>query len=139
MGNRLFIRFLATVCATVCLAGCFSIDRAAVPRSDEDHQLVGNYGWYLFHVFPLACGNANEDAWAPWVFFRNDVTMNKIQSRFMKAAADCGKPKTSNLTYITHEQVLFEIPGMNFPVPIPYFITYREVQLSGILEKEAAQ
>ncbi len=125
-----------TLCAMVSCAGCFTIDRAAVPTTDEDHQLVGNYGWYLFHVIPLACGNASEDAWFPWVLFRNDVRMNKVQTRFMKEAEKCGKPKASNLAYITHEQVLFEVPGLNFPIPLPYFITYREIQLSGILTKE---
>ncbi len=132
---------LAILCATLCLTGCFSIDRATLPHSEDDHLLVGNYGWYLFHVFPLACGNASEDAWTPWVLFRNDVTMNKIQGRFMKAAADCCKPHASNLTYTAHESVLFNVPLVNLPVPIPYFITYRELQLSGVLkekEKEEA-
>ncbi len=136
MKNNRFSGFLIIFCATLCLTGCFSIDRAAIPRSNKEHLLVGNYGWYLFHLIPLVCGNASEDAATPWVLFRNDVTLNKIQSRFMKTAQDCGKAKESNLTYITHETVLFEIPGLNLPVPIPYFITYREVQLSGILEKE---
>ncbi len=136
MKKFMLVSLLFSLPATQSLTGCFSIDRASVPHSHHEHQLVGNYGWYLFHIFPLACGNAHEEAWTPWVLFRNDVTINKIQDRFMKAAADCGKQKTSNLTYITHEQVLFEIPGLNFPVPIPYFITYREIQLSGILEKE---
>ncbi len=136
MKINLLLRLFYCLCLAACLTGCFSIDRVRVPYSEDDHQLVGNYGWYLFHVFPLACGNASEDAIFPWVLFRNDVTMDKIQSRFMKAAADAGKPKASNLTYTTHEQVLFEPPGVNYPMPLPYFITYREIQLSGILSKE---
>ncbi len=125
-------------CATLCLTGCFSIDHGTIPRSEDRQLLVGNYGWYLFHFFPLACGNAREDPALPWVFFRNDVKMDKVQGRFMKAAKDCGATDISDLTYITHESVLFEIPGLNLPMPIPYFITYREIQLSGVLKREEA-
>ena len=28
-----------------------------------------------------------------------------------------------------------EIPGINLPLPIPYLLTYREIQLSGVLEE----
>jgi hypothetical protein len=30
--------------------------------------------------------------------------------------------------------VLFEIPGTDFPIPLPYILTYREIQLSGVLK-----
>ena len=30
---------------------------------------------------------------------------------------------------------MLEIPGINLPLPIPYLLTYREIQLSGVLEE----
>jgi hypothetical protein len=58
--------------------------------------------------------------------------MDKIQSRFMKYRAERGKDSI-NLNYFNKKNVLFEIPGSQIPVPIPYLLTYREIQLSGVL------
>lgn len=123
-------------CAALGLTGCFSLDRGQFIRSNEEHVLVSNYGWYLFHYFPLVCGNANKDRWLPWVMFRNDVQMDKIQGRFMDYA---GERPARNLAYTTSDSVMLEIPGINLPLPIPYLLTYREIQLSGVLgEPETA-
>ncbi len=72
----------------------------------------------------------------PWVMFRNDVTHDKVQRRFMMAAKKLGKTDIDNLTYIIDESVLFEIPGIEFPIPIPYLLTYRNIQLSGVIRQE---
>ena len=119
--------------AATCLAGCFTLDSADVHSTGEEHVCVGNRGWYLFNMVPLACGNAAEEPFMPWIFFRNDVTMDKIQKRFMDYANFYGK-KPKDLTYHTEESVLFEIPGTDFPVPVPYLLTYKEIQLSGVLK-----
>jgi hypothetical protein len=119
--------------AATCLSGCFTLDSADLHSTGEEHVCVGNRGWYLFHVIPLACGNASEDPLMPWAIFRNDVTMDKIQKRFVDYANFYGK-KTSDMTYYTQESVLFEIPGTDFPIPIPYLLTYREIQLSGVIK-----
>ena len=66
------------------LAGCFSLETARINTNGREHVLASNYGWYLFHCIPLACGNASKDPWFPWVLFRDDVTLDKIQSRFME-------------------------------------------------------
>ena len=124
---------IAVALAAMCLAGCFSLERARIRSIDKEHVLVSNYGWYLFHFIPVACGNASFNAWTPWVAFRNDVTLDKIQSRFMNYANFYGK-KTRDMSYYTQESVLFEIPGTDFPVPLPYILTYKEVQLSGVLK-----
>ena len=142
---------------TLCLSGCFSIDRGQLIRTNEEHVLVSNYGWCLFGLLPLACGNAAEDATLPFVFFRNDVTMDKIQRRFMMYADDYGRRvaseneakaesdetlerigervKVRDLAYTSRESVLFNIPGFNFPIPLPYILTYQEIQLSGVLDR----
>ena len=132
---------VAAFCATFCLTGCFTIDHAQVLRTGEEHMLVSNYGWYLFHFIPVACGNASESRWFPWVHFRDDVTMDKIQHRFISTANELGRPKVRDLAYTTRESVMLEIPGLNLPLPIPYLLTYREIQLSGIMgeEEENAQ
>ena len=132
MDNRMRIASLVLTCAALGLAGCFHLDRARFVRTNEEHVLVSNYGWYLFHYIPLACGNANKDRWLPWVMFRNDVQMDKIQSRFMDYA---GTRPARDLAYTTYDSVMLEIPGINLPLPIPYLLTYREIQLSGVLEE----
>lgn len=123
-------------CGTLCLAGCFSIETGAMDSVDREHLLVSNYGWYLFHFIPLASGNANRDPLLPWVMFRNDVTMEKIQTRFMDYAGEHGGvDKVDNLAYTTRESVMLELPGLNLPLPVPYLLTYREIQLSGEIKR----
>ena len=160
MKPNLVCALLLGLAGPLCLSGCFSIDHGRLIRTDEEHVLVSNYGWYLFNLIPLACGNANEHASAPFVLFRNDVTMDKVQRRFMmfadgygRSAADgradaaqaveygetveriSDRVKVRDLAYTTRESVLFEIPSVNIPFPLPYILTYREIQLSGVLER----
>lgn len=128
-------RFAAAAFFAVCAAfagGCFSIEKGMVKSTGEEHVLASNYGWYLFHFIPLACGNASSDPLLPSVLFRNDVTHDKVQARFMQYAESrgCG---TKDLSYTTRESVMLEIPGFGTTLPIPYLVTYREVQLSGML------
>lgn len=129
-----FARAVAAFAACAVLAGCFSLETAAIRTSGREHVLASNYGWYLFHCIPLACGNASRSPWAPWAFFRDDVTLDKIQTRFMERV---GGGDVQDLSYSTQESVMLQIPGLNFPLPIPYLLTYREVQLSGTTEGAA--
>ncbi len=124
--------FALAVIATACLTGCFSIHSAQVPGEVNEHLVVHNYGWYLFNCIPVGCGNAAPDAWAPFVIFRNDVRMDLIQEIYTNYAAKKGKTPT-NLSYDVKEDVMFSVPILGYTVPIPYLLTYREVQLSGVL------
>ena len=127
---------IATLGVTLCLTGCFSIETGTVPRTQNEHLIVSNYGWYLFHFIPVACGNASKDRWLPWTLFRNDVTMHKIQSSFMDYAREHGgTDNVDNLSYTSRDSVMLEIPGLELPLPIPYLLTYREIQLSGEIRK----
>jgi len=135
MERHVPIKFLAVAFAALGLGGCFSIERAYLLRTNEEHVLVSNYGWYLFHFIPVACGNASEDRWTPWVHFRDDVTMENVQRRFTMLADDPNE-SIRNPTYTTYESVMLEIPGLNLPLPVPYLLTYREIQLSGIISKK---
>lgn len=123
---------MAALCAASLLSGCFSVNTAISPQSGEEHVVVRNYGWVLFNCIPLVCGNSAKDASSPWAFFRNDVTMDKIQAHFMDYAVRCGK-RPEDLKYTDYDSVLFDIPFVQFPLPIPYIICYREIQLSGNL------
>lgn len=120
---------LALACG---LGGCFSLETGKL--SDGSQQIVSrNYGWYLFDIVPLFCGNAAEDASCGTMFFRNDVQMDKIQSRVLKAAAKKGKT-VDELAWTTYDTVMFTVPIFYISFPVPYIITYREKQLSGVMK-----
>ena len=123
---------MAAVAALAVVAGCFSIEKAVVGSTGEEHVLVSNYGWYLFHFLPVACGNASQGAALPSVFFRDDVTLDKVQDRFMRHAQEEGR-EVLGLSCVSRESVMLELPGFGTTLPIPYLVTYREVQLSGTL------
>jgi hypothetical protein len=116
--------------ATLCLTGCFSLECSKPENSKEEHLVVRNYGWKLFYFLPIVCGNTDENAAIPWTFFKDDVTMDTIQSRFMSYAHQRGKTATS-LTYNNYDTVLWSIPLANIPIPIPYLLCYNEIQISG--------
>lgn len=130
--RNIIIRNLLIVSLLI-LAGCFSIENSCLKTTLDQQVVVSNYGWYLFEFIPLACGNANENASLPWAFFRNDVTMDKIQARFFSYVDKKDGFETIDLSYRVNESVLFEIPGSNIPIPLPYIFTYKEIQLSGVL------
>ena len=125
------------------LAGCFSIDRGTsaafrnsrLKASDGEpveHILVANYGWYLFDCIPLVCGNATPGAFFPWNFFSGQVKPDLLHDRLMTHAA-AQNADVKDLFFIRGEKVCFDLPGTNFPVPIPYILCYREIQFSGVL------
>lgn len=121
-----------TAVVTMCLTGCFSIERGTLPSGDE-HVLVRNYGWYIFNFLPVGCGNSSKNPHCPVVIFRDDVTMEKMQDRMLAAAQESGKT-LSDLVYINDGDTMLRIPFFFFEIPIPYLLTYREIQLSGVLK-----
>lgn len=127
--------FIGTL-ATCMLTGCFSIDSAVSQTSGEEHVIVANFGWRLFNVFPLFCGNATseqEGRIGPFAFFRDDVTMDKVQERFYEYANERGKTPDT-VVYHTYDSVLFDVPFTQIPVPIPYLFCFREIQISGVIK-----
>jgi len=129
---RLFLLAVA-----IGLSGCFSIDHAVSPLSGNEHVLVSNYGWQLFNCIPIVCGNATDprspEYSSPWAFFRDDVTMDKIQERLLKHAEERSKTPVE-LFYHNYDTVFISIPFTSVPIPIPYIVCYREIQLSGVLK-----
>ncbi len=127
------------------LAGCFSIDRgtSAAFRGSRlnvtdgepvEHVLVANYGWYLFDCIPLVCGNAKPGASFPVRFFCDNVKADMMQDRLMSYAA-MKEADIVDLHYFHNSNVLFSIPGLDLPVPVPYVLCFREIQFSGVLVK----
>lgn len=120
----------------LCLVGCYSVEKTPSSETGATHIIVMNYGWHLFDTYPLMCGNttAEEDGrCGPWAFFRDDVTIENTQRLFMKEAAKVGG-ELGDLDYWVRENYLYEVPGLQIPLPIPYVLTYREIQLSGVVK-----
>ena len=138
---------MAFLSGPVLFAGCFSMDiattssleKSALSPEDgrpKEHVVVSNYGWYLFNWIPLACGNATPDAMFPWKFFSNQVTSDLLHDRMMAHAA-AQNADVKDFVFFRDEKVIFDLPGTNFPIPIPYVLCYREIQFSGVLTQRA--
>ena len=139
MKNTLY--FLATSCLLLA-AGCFNLETS--PLGDvsgnsielfgndaqaTEHVVVSNFGWYFFNRWPIVCGNAHVDRWAPWRFFRNDVDENVIQRRLMDyaSARECD---VTDMHIFNNAEVLMSIGVGGVALPLPYVISYRELQYS---------
>lgn len=130
---RQLIRFVV-VSATMCFAGCFTMETAKVPGpTGGTHLQAHNSGYYLFHLVPLASGNISEDPSCPFVLFRDDVDMDKMQKRFLNKAAKIGGGTVQDITYAMDDNVITMVPILYVTIPIPYLITSREIQVSGVI------
>lgn len=127
--------FWGLLCATLCLTGCLSVDSSVSQTTGEEHLLVDNYGWRLFNCIPLVCGNAThgEKRLGSVAFFRNDVTTEKVQAYFMAEAAARSK-RPEELTFHRDDSLILLLPLLGISIPIPYILTYEEIQLSGVLK-----
>ena len=139
--------FALACIAMAFLAGCFSMDVATTSSlkksalSPEDgrpmeHIVVANYGWFLFNWIPIACGNARPGASFPWRFFSNHVDSALLHDRMMSHAA-AKNADVRDLVFTRDEKVIFDLPGTDIPLPIPYVLCFREIQFSGVLTQRA--
>ena len=123
-------------------AGCFSLETSPLGDatghtielfgSDEqatEHVVVSNFGWYFFNRWPIVCGNAHVDRTTPWRFFRNDVDENVLQRRLMSYASERGC-NVKDLQIFNNAEVLMSIGVGGVSLPLPYVISYRELQYS---------
>ena len=123
-------------------AGCFSLETS--PLGDDaghsielfgndaqatEHVVASNFGWYFFNRWPIVCGNAHVDRWTPWRFFRNDVDENVLQRRLMDHASEHGCD-VKGLHIFNNAEVLMSIGVGGVSLPLPYVISYRELQYS---------
>ena len=135
------LQFLAAACLLFS-AGCFSLETtplgADAGRSIElygsnepatEHVVVSNFGWYFFNRWPIVCGNAHVDRTFPWRFFRNDVDENVLQRRLISYASE-RKCNVTDLQIFNNAEVLMSIGVGGVSLPLPYVISYRELQYS---------
>ena len=128
--------------SSVLLAGCFSFETTPLGVSAgrslklqsthekaTEHVVVSNFGWYLFNRWPIVCGNAREGRRSPWAFFRDDVNEDLLQRRLMKYAAAHGCNAT-DVNLFNNAEVLMSIGVGGVSLPVPYLISYRELQYS---------
>lgn len=103
------------------------VESSKLAPSGGEHILVNSYGWKLFDWIPLASGNAAEDASCGTVFFRDDVTPEKLQAVLMRTA---GGRTIESPVFTTYDTVMTTVLGL----PIPYLFTYKEISLSGVVK-----
>ena len=118
---------LLSLLATLCLTGCFTVYKAPQKCAGGEHVVMNNYGWKLFNWIPLFCGNASEDATIGFAIFRDDVTFEKINKRFVGYA---GARTIDYASWDHKDTVFFSV----FGIPIPYVITYKEISISGVMK-----
>lgn len=140
-------RLMMAACITGACAGCYSFHGASSPalsqcraagdgRAVVEHVLVQNSGWFLFHRLPIVVGNVEDRWYLPWTFFRNDVSLSVVEGVLASYARSKGLD-------VVHEQVIdddctvFEVPFVNFPVALPWILTYRETEVSAVLVEAA--
>lgn len=121
------LNLIALTCATLCLTGCFTVDSAKSKVDGAEHVYMNNYGWQFFDWIPLVCGNATPDATFKTAFFRDDVTVEKIQANFAHHAN--GRTVEDPVFLVDDRPYI-----MVFGIPIPYLITYKEITLSGTIK-----
>lgn len=109
---------IVLVGGTLCLTGCLSTEVATSNVSGVEHIYSYDYGWKLFNWIPIC---------------RYDITPERVQKALFDEAHSRGKD-VETLVYHNYDSVLMEIPILAFTVPIPYLITYHEIQLSGVLK-----
>ena len=130
-------------------AGCFSLETSplgdAAGHSIElfgndaqatEHVVVSNFGWYFFNRWPIVCGNAHVDKTLPWRFFRNDVDADVLQRRLVDYASE-RECDVKDLHVFNNEEVLMSIGVGGVSIPLPYVITYRELQYSCSLTRRS--
>ena len=128
--------------------GCFSLETTPLGGDAEhaielygsaeeasEHVVVSNFGWYFFNRWPIVCGNAHADRKTAWRFFSDDVNENVIQRRLIDyaSARNCN---VMDLHIFNNAEVLMSIGVGGVSLPVPYVVSYRELQYSCSLTRK---
>ena len=105
--------------------GAGMADREILIRGTPGNAL----GAYLNGAEITVCGNAQEGRRTPWVFFRDDVNEHLLQRRLMKYAAE-RECNATDVNLFNNAEVLMSIGIGGVSLPVPYLISYRELQYS---------
>ena len=137
---------LATLLATT---GCYFKYASSSPElkdcafSEEggevvEHLFVENYGWYLFKGLPICCGDDNEENFFPLEFFTDRCTPEVVKARFDEHVRSLGDDvEAKGVTFVNTEGVTFDVPGLSFPLIVPYVLCTRDIQMSGTIVRKA--
>ena len=137
---------VAVLAAVLATAGCYTNDSVSpehikglgvVGSNGEfvEHCHICNSGWYLFDRIPLACGDTDPNSLLGVAFFSDQVRTDVI-TRIFNDRVRSTNTKPADVVTIVNDLVTFEVPGVSFPLILPYIICYREVQISGVLVRE---
>ena len=148
MEKRRF-RYLVAIALLAAASGCctrYSMKPehlVGLRYADEDgeileHYHVHNYGWYLFNTFPIVCGETDRKHQGDVAFFSDQVRTDIMTNIFNDRVRETGSRPACVVTH-NMDLVTFEIPGVSFPLILPYIICYREIQMSGLLLKDSAK
>ena len=143
--------YLAAAAAAVLAAasGCVSIDRCgadtlgalSVRGTDArpvEHIVVSNFGYYLFNMFPLVTGNANQERWFPCRFFSDHVKLPKMQSLLAAEVQRHHGIEIAELASHYDAAPCFSV-SLDPKSLLGLFFCYREVQLSAVLVEPAGE
>ena len=99
-----------------------------------EHLFVENYGWYLFYTLPICCGDDNEENSFPLEFFSDRCTPEVVKARFYERVKELGDDvEVRGLSFVNSGGVTFDVPGLSFPLVIPYVLCTRDIELSGTI------
>lgn len=133
MGVLTLLLFMGTGCVNfvktnnVALRG---VDVLCTPGITEECVTVSNYGYYLFNVLPIFCGNTTDGRLGNTVWFQNHVTLERTQSVLMREIKP-SRPLVTNLMPHSYETCFFSV--------IPYIgnslgiVWYKQIDISAIL------
>lgn len=113
----------------VALQGLEVLDTKGKP---EEVVTVSNYGYYLFNVLPIFCGNTVDGRIGNTVWFQNHVTLERTQGVLMREIKPM-RPLVTNLQPHAYETCFFSV--------IPYIgnslgiVWYKQIDLSAVLVK----
>ena len=140
-------RILVLAALAAFFSGCISVEKSrktvferlpveGTPGTPEEHIHVSNYGYYLFNSIPIFCGDASKGGTGNTVFFRDDVTLAKMQNVLLEEASRKSdsiieiQPKTSSTCFFS------VIPYVGNTLGIFW---YKEVQISAVMVKRPTE
>jgi len=137
---------VAVLSVVLACAGCYTsvsvapehIKGLGVVGADGEfveHYHIWNGGWYLFDTIPLVCGDTDYNSLLGIAFFSDQVRTD-VMTRIFNDRVRATNTKPANVATIVNDGVTFEVPGVSFPLILPYIICYREVQISGVLTRK---
>jgi len=113
-------------------AALYNLDVLGTEGRPQEVVTVSNYGYYLFNVLPIFCGNTVEGRIGNTVWFQNHVTLERTQGVMLREIKD-KRPLVTNLQPHSYETCFFSV--------IPYIgnslgiVWYKQIDLSAVLVK----